>query len=243
MARLLEDRVAIVTGASQGLGAAIAAALAVDGGRVLLVARREKELGEVAESVRRAGGIAAIAPQDITAPDAAPRIVDACLGEYGGLDILINCAGAFVWQKFFDLSPDDWNRTVATNLTAPFFLMQEAARVMATQSRGGAIVNIASIHAEIGDPNVVPQCASKSALLGLTASAAEALREYNIRVNAISPGAIEPSSAARRGESTLEKVTQADIATLVVYLCSDLARTTTGSVIDMYGSTRRIIKA
>jgi len=189
-----------------------------------------------------AGGDAAVFPQDITEDGAASRIVDGCLGQFGGLDLLVNCAGAFVWQKFFDLSPDDWKRTVATNLTAPFFLMQEAARVMATQSRGGAIVNIASIHAEIGDPSVVPQCASKSGLVGLTRAAAEALREFHVRVNAIAPGAIESSSDDRRGESPLEKVTRADVATLAVYLCSDLARTITGSVIEMYGGTRRIIK-
>jgi NAD(P)-dependent dehydrogenase (short-subunit alcohol dehydrogenase family) len=231
-----------VTGASQGLGAAIALAFGIDGARVLLVARREPELRKVAETIQSAGGEAAVFSADITTGGASSRIVDACLGQYGGLDILVNCAGEFVWQKFFDLSPDDWNRTVATNLSAPFFLTQEAARVMANQSRGGAIVNIASIHAEVGDPHVVPQCASKFGLVGLTRAAAEALREYNVRINAISPGAIEPDSSLRRGESPQDKVTEADIASLVVYLSSDLARSVTGTIVDMYGSTRRVIK-
>ena len=242
MARLLEGKTAIVTGASQGLGLAIAMALGVDGADVLLVARREKELGAAAEKVRQLDTEAEPHVADVTSPEERSGIVDAALARFTRLDILVNCAGFFVWHKFFDLSPDDWNRTLATNLSAPFFLTQEAARVMANQGRGGAIVNITSIHGLVGDPNVVPHCASKFGLVGLTRAAAEALREHDIRVNAIAPGAIEPDSSERRGESPNMKVTQADVATLVVYLSSDLARSVTGAVIDMYGSTRTQIK-
>jgi NAD(P)-dependent dehydrogenase (short-subunit alcohol dehydrogenase family) len=135
-----------------------------------------------------------------------------------------------------------WDQTLATNLSAPFFLTQAAARAMVGQGRGGAIVNIGSIHGSVGDPNVVAHCASKFGLVGLTRAAAEALREFDIRVNALAPGAIEPNSPGRRGESLAHKVTEADVATLVVYLASDLARSITGAVIDMFGSTRTVIK-
>ena len=242
MARLLDERVAIVTGGSQGLGLAIATALGVDGAKVLLVARREKELEAATEKIRGTGGTAEAHVADITRPDAPQVVVRAALDRFGKLDILINAAGVFVWQKFFDLSPDDWNKTLTTNLSAPYFLTREAARVMTEQGSGGAIVNIASIHGAVGDANVVPHCAAKFGLVGLTRATAEALREHDIRVNAISPGAIEPDSPERRGESPKMKVTQADIATLCVYLSSDLARSITGSVIDMYGSTRTQIK-
>ncbi|HLU48466.1 MAG TPA: SDR family oxidoreductase, partial [Planctomycetota bacterium] len=158
------------------------------------------------------------------------------------VDILVNAAGVFVWRKFLDVGAEEWHRTIDTNLSAPFFLTQEASRAMADQGRGGSIINITSIHGSIGDPHVVPHCAAKFGLVGLTKATAEALRAHHIRVNAIAPGAIEPDSASRRGETPNRKVTQADIATLVVYLASDLARTITGAVIDMYGSTHTVIR-
>lgn len=242
MARLLEGKVAIVTGGSQGLGQAIATALGVDGARVLLVARRPEALEMAAAQVRKLGGDAEVHAADITQKDIAHEVVEMARKRFGHLDILVNCAGVFVWRKFFDLTSDEWHRTIDTNLSAPFFLTQEAARAMAERGRGGSIINIGSIHGAIGDPHVVPHCAAKFGVVGLTKAAAEALREHHIRVNAIAPGAIEPDSANRRGETPNRKVTQADIATLVVYLASDLAKTITGSVVDMYGSTHPVIR-
>jgi NAD(P)-dependent dehydrogenase (short-subunit alcohol dehydrogenase family) len=113
---------------------------------------------------------------------------------------------------------------------------------MIEQGRGGSIINITSIHGTVGDPNVVAHCASKFGLEGLTQASAEALREYDIRVNAIAPGAIEEDSGDRRGESPQRKVTQADVATLVVYLASDLGRSVTGATLQAFGSTRKVIK-
>ncbi|MEM7230841.1 MAG: SDR family oxidoreductase [Planctomycetota bacterium] len=241
MPKLLDGKVVVVTGASQGLGKATAEALAVDGASVFLVARREAELQQVADEAGKHGE-AEIFAGDITDRSVAPQIMAACKERFGKIDALVNCAGVFVWQKFFDLSPDDWDRTIATNLSAPFFLTQEAGRAMVDQGRGGAIVNIASIHGSLGDPSVVPHCASKFGLVGLTKASAEALRDYDVRVNAISPGAIDPDSGHRRSQSLKEKVTQADIATLTVFLVSHLALSITGSVFDMHGSTRAAIK-
>ena len=145
-------------------------------------------------------------------------------------------------EGVFDLDYEDWDRTIATNLSAPFHLTRIAGKTMAGQGTGGSIVNIASIHAQVGDPNVIPHCASKFGLVGLTKATADALREHEIRVNAIAPGAIDPNSLDRRGAGPTQKVTQADIASLAVYLVSDLARAVTGSVIEMYGSTHSVIK-
>jgi NAD(P)-dependent dehydrogenase (short-subunit alcohol dehydrogenase family) len=246
MAKLLENKAAIVTGGSQGLGLAIATALGIDGARVLVVSRSEEKVRAAAEKVRHAGGEAAPLAADITRPGAAAAIVNAALSQFGRLDILVNSAGVLVWKKFFDLEADDWARTLATNLSAPFFLTQEAARAMAGGDtgggRGGSVVNIASIHSSFTDPHVVPQCASKTGLVGLTRACARALREFDIRVNAIAPGLIEPGSADRRGESPQRKVTQADVSTMAVYLSSDLARSISGAVIEMYGSTQSVIK-
>jgi NAD(P)-dependent dehydrogenase (short-subunit alcohol dehydrogenase family) len=243
MQRLLEDKAAIVTGGSQGLGLAIATTLAMDGASVLIAARTEEKVQRAVAQIESRGGVARGLVADVTAPGAAARIVQAALAAFGRLDILVNNAGAFVWKRFFDLTADDWQRTIATNLTGPFFLMQEAARVLADQKRGGSIINITSIHGSVGDPNVAAHCASKFGLEGITRSAAEALREHDIRVNAVAPGSIEPDSAEKRGESPRKKVTQADVATLVSYLASDLARSITGATIEAHGSTRMAIKA
>ena len=243
MAKLLDDKVAIVTGASRGLGKAISRALGVDGARVLLVARREDQVEEAAVQVEEAGGVASALVGDVTADGAADEIVDAALAQFGRLDILVNNAAVFVWKDFLELAADDWDRTLATNLSAPFHLTRAAGRVMSDQSGGGSIINIASVHGLTGDAKVVPHCASKFGLVGLTKASAEALREFDIRVNAIAPGAIEPDSADRWGAAPSQKVTQADIASLTVYLSSHLSRSITGSVIEMNGSTRNLIKA
>lgn len=244
MNKLLEDKVAVVTGGSQGLGLAIATALVIDGAKVLLVSRQEEKLQSAALKMERIGGEggAAAFAADITLPEAAGKIVKAAVSKFGKLDILVNSAGVFVWKKLVDVTLDDWQKTLATNLSAPFFLTQAAAALMIEQGRGGSIINITSIHGSVGDPNVVAHCASKFGLEGLTQACAEALREFDIRVNAIAPGSIEEDSGDRRGESPRRKVTQADVATLVVYLASDLARSVTGATIQAFGSTRAVIK-
>ena len=242
MSKLLADKVAIVTGGGRGLGSAIGLALAVDGAKVLLVSRDGESLQSASLRIREYGGVATVLSADLREPDAAVTVVGRALDEFGGLDAVVNCAGVFTWKRLFDLTPEDWNTTIATNLSAPYFLSREAARAMVEQGRGGSIVNIASIHGLVGDPNVVPHCASKAGLIGMTKAMAEALREDNIRVNAIAPGAIEPNTEARRGESPQEKVTQSDVASLAVYLSSDLSRSITGAVIEAYGSTRAVIE-
>ena len=243
MEKLLSDRCAIVTGAGQGLGAAIAGTLAADGARVLVVSRRADRVDRTVAKIKERGGVAAGATIDLVEPGAGERAVEAAVKQFGGLDILVNCAGVFVWKKFLDLTPQDWDRTLATNLSAPFHLLQAAARVMISQGRGGAVVNIGSIHSRLGDPDVAAHCAAKFGLIGLSESAAAALREHDIRVNVICPGAIESDSADRRGSTPRQKVTQADIATLTSYLVSDLARSITGSAMDAFGSTRAAIKS
>ena len=243
MNRLLEEKVAIVTGGGGGLGLAISSALAADGAKVLVVARSEENCTKVVGKIRERGGAADSLAADITASDAPAKVVAKAVSRFGRLDILVNCAGVFVWKKIFDLTQEDWTQTIATNLTAPFFLTQEAAKAMIEAGRGGAIINLTSIHGSVGDPNVVAQCASKFGLEGLTKAAAEALRDYDIRVNAVAPGSIEEDSVERRGGSPRSKVTQADIATLVVFLASDLARSVTGATVSAFGSTRTVIKA
>jgi NAD(P)-dependent dehydrogenase (short-subunit alcohol dehydrogenase family) len=243
MKRLLEDKVAIVTGGGRELGFAIASGLAIDGAKVLVVSRSEERARQAVAAIAGKGGVAAPCVEDVTLPAAAGRIVESAAARFGGLDILVNSAGVFVWKNFLDLASEDWDLTIATNLTAPFHLTREAARRMIDQGRGGSIINITSIHGALPEAQVVAQCASKFGLTGLTLATAEALREHDIRVNAIAPGSIEPETPEKRGDSPRRKVTQADVATLAVYLASDLARSITGATIQAYGNTRAVIKA
>ena len=173
---------------------------------------------------------------------AADQLVTRAIAEFGRLDIVVNNAGVFVWKPFLDLEVGDWSRTIDTNLSAACRLTQVAAKSMADQGTGGSIGNIASIHGLVGDGSVVPHCASKFGLIGLTKAAAEALRQHEIRVNAVAPGQIAPESASVRGTGPQDKVTQADIASMIVYLSSHLSKTVTGAVVEMNGATRSVIK-
>ncbi len=242
MTKLLENKTALVTGGGGGLGVAICQALATDGARIVAVGRDESKIESTVRLVRELGGLAEAIPADLTDSDAPERIVNETVSHFGGIDILVNCAGVFIWKKFLDQTREDWDTTVATNLSAPFFLTQQVARVMIEQGRGGSILNIVSIHGKMGDGDTVSQCAAKSGLVGLTKATAEALREHDIRVNGLSPGMIAADSGARRGASPREAVTQRDLATLTVFLVSDLARTVTGTVVDAFGGTRSVIK-
>lgn len=243
MEKLLSEKRIIVTGAGKGLGLAIAGALAVDGAHLLLVGRNQEALDAAGARMRELGAVCGTLACDLTEPGSADRVVEAALNDLGGLDGLVNNAGIFVWKKFTDLSREDYENTIATNLSVPFHLGQAAARAMIQQGSGGTIINISSIHGKTPDPNVIPHCASKAGLIALTSSMAEALREHAIRVNAVCPGAIEPDSGDRRSSSPLEKVTQSDVATMVAFLASPLASAITGAALDVNGSTRTVIKA
>jgi len=243
MNRLLEDKVAIVTGGGRGLGLSIARALAADGARVLIVARSGESLKAGLDQLTRSGATAEGFVGDLTQQGVPAQVVARAVERFGRLDILVSSAGVFVWKKLLDLTEKDWSQTIGTNLSAPFFLLQEAAKAMIAQGKGGSIINITSIHGLVGDPNVAAHCAAKFGLTGLTQSAAEALREFDIRVNAVAPGSIEPDSSEKRGDSPRRKVTQADVATLVSFLASDLSKSITGATLEAFGSTRKVIKA
>ena len=243
MSQLLVNRSAIITGGGQGLGLAIASAFAANGAKSLLVGRDEAKLDKGVEHVQGMGGIATSMACDLTESGTADNVVARALDEFNGLDILVNSAGVFLWKDFLQVSEDGWRSTIETNLSAPFFLSQAAARAMIELERGGSIVNIASIHGTVADPNLVPHCASKSGLISISQAMANALRPMGIRVNAVSPGAIAPDTVDTQGSAPSEKVTQADVANVVAYLASDFARSVTGANVETFGSTHVAIRA
>lgn len=241
---LLANKVAAVTGASRGLGLAIARAFVDEGATVMAACRNEAGRARTDASLqelRPQGGEWATLAADLSEADAPERIVRATVERFGRLDVLVNNAAVFVRKPFLELSAEEWNSSVQTNLTAPFNLMQAAARQFIRQESPGAIVNIASIHAKVADGNLVAQCTTKFGLVGLTQAAAEALRPQNVRVNVICPGAIEPDSSSKLGGTPDDPVSQGDVAQVAVYLASERSKPLTGTSIDAFGASRPVV--
>jgi 2-hydroxycyclohexanecarboxyl-CoA dehydrogenase len=238
------DRTVIVTGAGRGIGRSVALRFAEEGGRVALVARSESELQETERLVRQAGGRGFVLPADVMARGAAEECVRRAESEFGPVDVLVNNAGVFVWRPFLELTPDDWDRVIATNLTGAANFCRAVLPGMVARRRG-RIVNVASVHGIRGDANVSAQSAAKFGLIGLTQSLAREFREHNIAVNAVCPGAVEnrldETGAAERASPLAEKLWPRDVARTVLFLASDDAAAITGAALEVYGGTHVVI--
>lgn len=187
--RELDGRVAIVTGASQGLGEAVAREFAARGAAGLVLTGRNRERGEtVAASLTGAGCKTVFHAADLADLDAVRMIVPAAEAAFGRLDILVNAAGDTDRGTIFDTTPDLYARIMAVNLTAPFFLIQDAATAMRKHKIAGAIVNIQSMSAHGGQPFLAAYSVSKGALATLTRNAAYGLLGDRIRVNGLNIG-------------------------------------------------------
>ncbi len=201
----LAGQVALVTGASQGLGRAIAEALAKSGATVALVARSADKLAEVAAGIAAAGGRAEIFPCDVTSAEAIQQTVDAVVEKFGRLDILVNNAGVTRDTLLPRMSDEEWDTVLATNLRGPFLFMRAASRPM-MQQRYGRIVNVASVSGLIGNPGQANYSASKAGLVGLTKTVAKELAGRKITVNAVAPGFIASDMTAALGDVLLDEV-------------------------------------
>lgn len=183
----LAGKVALVTGASRGLGKAMACGLAEAGAHVVVTARDKAALQQVVEQIREAGGRADAQAFDLTDEAAVMSAIPNLIGRHGRLDILINNAGICVWQPLLESSLDAWKRTLETNLTVPYLLAREAARPMLLQG-SGSIINIGSYVSRIGREKLQAYVASKHGIIGLTKSLAGELGAGGVRCNAICPG-------------------------------------------------------
>ena len=246
MNQTLKGRIALVTGASRGLGKAMAVALASEGAGVALVSRGEAELNQVAAEIKAAGGVAAVFPADVASEEQVLQTESRVRARLGKVSILINNAGLNVRKSVTDLTPEDWRRVIETNVSSAFLLCRSFVPHMKGQGYG-RILNIASVMGSISLPNRTAYSASKAALLGFTRSLALELAEERITVNTISPGLFETELArpvldnpeikaqflaniplARTGKPE-------EIGALAVYLCSDDAGYITGSDILIDG--------
>jgi NAD(P)-dependent dehydrogenase (short-subunit alcohol dehydrogenase family) len=183
--RRFDGRRVVVTGGSSGIGRAIVLAFADEGAKVVASGRDRSRLDAVAAAAP-SGAVEGIVA-DLREPEAASRLVEASVERLGGVDVLVNCAGVAHQRPILDLTPDVWHDTMQTNLSAPFFASQAAARHMAAAG-GGAIVNVASIDAFQAESPDAPYCASKAGLVMLTQSFAVELGHLGIRCNAVAPG-------------------------------------------------------
>ena len=191
----LHDRVAIVTGAGQGIGHAIAKRLLDEGARVILCDLDAPRIADVAHRLDAAGTRTRAHAGDVSKKATALALVEAAVEAYGAIDILVNNAGVTHAAEFLDLDEADFDRVLAINLKSMFLCGQAAARRMVSQGKGGAIVNLSSVNAVLAIPNQVPYCVSKGGVAQLTKVMALALASHGIRVNAIGPGTIATEMA------------------------------------------------
>lgn len=256
MSTPLSGKVALVTGGSRGIGAAIAETLAADGASLWLTGRDEAALSAVCASLRERHGVAARhALCDITDPDAIGRLAAAVAAETPVLDILVNNAGAAASAAFARMEAALWDRMIATNLTSVFHVTQAVLPLM-TSAEGGRIVNVASTAGLTGMAYVTAYCAAKHGVVGLTRALAAELATKGITVNAVCPGYTETelvdkavdaitgktglSATAARGSLIANVpigryIRPAEVAAAVRWLCSAEAAGVTGTALPIAG--------
>jgi len=219
MPKRLATKVAIVTGASRGIGRAISIALAGQGATVVLAARALEKLKETAKQVTEAGGKAETVVTELTEEESIKNLVKVTGDKFGNLDILINNAGITHSAEFEQTQTADWDRCHQVNARAPFILCREALPLL-RKSEAGYIINIASVVGVKGYPLQSAYTASKHALRGMTISLAEELRDSNIRVHLLCPGGVDTELVQRvRPDINKKDLMQPDeIAELVLYL-------------------------
>src|SRR6266567_2467982 len=240
----LAGRIALVTGASQGIGRACALELARAGASVALAARNVEKLGEVAAEIAAAGGTAHTFALDVSSEESIKECSKAVIAHFGGVQILVNNAGITRDILALRMKRKDWDDVLSTNLTGAFLLTQAVMSSM-VKNRWGRIINVTSVVGETGQAGQANYAASKAGLIGLTKSLARELASRAITVNAVAPGLIETdmtgvlSDEVRQailGKVPLGKLGQPeDIASAVAFLASAEAKYITGQVLTVDG--------
>lgn len=240
----LEGKVALVTGAARGIGAAIAVGLAEDGADCVLADLKAEDLAETVAAVEALGRGAMAVSADVSDFESVRHLVDKALDMSGGLHILVNNAGITRDGLLVRMSDEAWEAVLAVNLRGTFNCIKAAARPMMKQ-RGGSIVNIASIVGMIGNPGQANYSASKAGVIALTKTAAKEFAGRGIRVNAVAPGYIDTAMTRKLSEDVRQAMLAdiplgrlgepADVADVVRFLAGDGARYITGQVIRVDG--------
>lgn len=242
-------KTAVVTGSTSGIGEAAARLMSERGAEAILVTGRDPERGErVVRSLLAGGTRAAFVAADLSESGGYRQVIEAADRHLGRIDVLVNSAGSTARGSIESTTLDQWDEIVAVNLRSPFFLMQEAVRIMRRAGRGGTIVNVGSVAAHGGPPHLAPYAASKAALAAVTRNVAYAVMRDRIRVNCIQPGwsdtPAEHMTQMRdgAGEGWLAEaearapfgrlLKPGEIAEAIAFLASDASGLMTGAVLD-----------
>ncbi len=243
----LGGKTALVTGASGGLGAGFARALAAHGAKVALAARRADKLEALERELRAAGAQAAAIPMDVTSAESIRSGLVEAAGRLGLVNVLVNNSGVVARKPIFEHTEEDWDRVLDTNLKGAWLLSFEVAKMLAAAGKPGSIVNIASV---LGYGRVSSQvhgyCASTAGLIQLTKSMATELARYDIRVNALAPGYIVTDInrsflTSESGEALRNRIPQRrfgsveDLTPALLFMASDVSAYMTGSVVEIDG--------
>lgn len=243
-------QVAVVTGGAQGIGEATARLLAARGAAAIAIVDRRKDKGEaVAASLNEAGTRTIFIETDLALHDQVKRVIPAVDAAFGRIDIVCNIAGLTDRGTLLDTDLELFDKMFAINVRAPFFLLQDAVAVMKREGRGGSIVNISSVNAHVGGPNLAAYSASKAAILNLTKNTANAFNMDRIRANVVLPGWVDTPGehetlkrfhdapdnwleAAEKSRPFGKLLKADDVARMIAFLASPESAPMTGSVID-----------
>lgn len=239
-----KDRIAVITGASRGIGRSIALALAAKGATIVAVDMDQAATDAVVAELQAAGGKALAVVGNVTVPADVERMIDAAMEAFGRVDILVNNAGITRDGLLMRMKDEDWDAVLNVNLKGAFLCTRAAFKVMSKQ-RYGRIINIASVVGQMGNAGQANYCASKAGLIGLTKSNARELAKRSITVNAVAPGFIATAMTDALSEKVREELTAQiplerlgsadDIANAVVFLASEQSGYITGHVLSVNG--------
>ena len=240
----LNGQVAVITGASRGIGQAVAMKLAQAGAAVVVTATTLEGATRTADEITAAGGRALPLKVDVSVASEVEALIKQAVAGFGRLDILVNNAGITKDGLLLRMKDADWDAVIDVNLKGAFICTREAAKVM-SKARYGRIVNVSSVVGEMGSPGQANYCASKAGMIGLTKSVARELARRNVTVNAVAPGFIETDMTQELSEKAKESLQEQipmgrlgcgdDIASAVLFLVSEGAAYITGHVLSVNG--------